>query len=581
MLHAADAVAPSPVLVERSETPAQRDARMAWFRDARFGMFIHWGLYAQAGGIWNGKPTKVNRCAEWLQIAGKVPVADYARLAKDFNPTQYDPDAWVRAAKAAGMKYIVVTTKHHEGFAMFRTKASPFNIVDATPYGRDAIKPLADACHRHGLMLGFYYSQNLDWHHAGGGGGTWDPAQKGDPGKYVDEVVIPQLDELLSNYGKVAVLWFDIPGGVIDKARADRIMKLVTTKQPGIIVNNRLGGGYHGDIETPEQHVPPSGFPGKDWESCMTMNHTWGYASDDDEWKSSREMVRHLADIASKGGNYLLNVGPDAKGRIPEPSLKRLAEIGAWMQVNGEAIHATRSAGFATLPTWGRATQRANADGTTTLYAIVFDAPKSGKIAFPGLVNAVAGARVLGESTPVQATGDGASVLVRLPDALRSRQDFVVAVTLRGVLSVDAAVHADSAGEYRCAPRQAVATRGLREEASSSAGLEHAPEPHLGFWTDAAATATWVMRAKTPGTYALSARIGAPAASAGSVLEFVVGDTVLPLEIKPTGGWNKYETRVIGQVALPAGESRLVVRVRTKRGEAPCNLGELRLSPVR
>ena len=571
----------APALAERGETAAQRDARMAWFRDARFGLFIHWGLYAQAGGFWNGKVTKTNHCAEWLQIAGKVPVADYAAMAKDFNPVKYDADAWVRAAKAAGMKYIVFTTKHHEGFAMFKSAASPFNLVDATPYGKDALKPLAEACRRHGLKLGLYYSQNLDWHHAGGGGGTWDPAQKGDPAKYVDDIVIPQLREILSNYGDVSVLWFDIPGGAINKERADRIWKLVTEKQPKIIINNRLGGGYHGDIETPEQHIPPMGFPGKDWESCMTMNRTWGFAKDDHAWKPARTLIRNLADIASKGGNYLLNVGPNEQGEIPAPSLERLAQIGVWMKVNAEAIHATRSAGFSTLPDWGRITQRANRDGTTTLYAIVFDAPQSGEITFPGLTNRPLGAAMLGDPARVTCSGDASGVRVKLPESAKGKQDFVVAVRLAGPLALDTAAHADASGDFRLAPRAAKTTGGLREETAGSAGLEHAPEPHLGFWTDPSATAVWKIKAKAAGEYTLTARLGAPEKSAGSVLGFALGDTVLPLEIKPTGGWNQYETVSVGTLRLPAGESKLIVRVKTLKGDAPCNLGELRLAPLK
>ncbi len=570
------------VLKERGETEAQRDARMQWFRDARFGMFIHWGLYAQHGGFWHGKTTAAYVYAEWLMFTARAPVAEYAAAAKDFNPVNYDADAWVRAAKAAGMKYIVITTKHHEGFAMFKTAASPFNIVDASPYGKDVLKPLAEACRRHGMKLGFYYSQNLDWHHPGGGlaGPDWDPAQKGDPEKYVSGIVEPQLREILSNYGDVAVLWFDISGGVIDKPRADRIWKLVTELQPGIIINNRLGGGYQGDIQTPENHIPPGGFPGKDWEACMTMNGTWGFSKSDNNWKSARELIHNLADIASKGGNYLLNVGPNEKGEIPAPSLERLAKVGEWMQVNGEAIHATRSAGFSTLPEWGRITKRENKDGTTTLYAIVYDAPKSGVITVSGLSNAVLDAKLLGDTSPVKAANEGSVVSVTLPDSVKTKQDFVVAIRLQGALALDTAAYADAASAvFRLPPRAAVTTKGLREEDVDFTGTKHAPEPHLGFWTNPAATATWEIKAKIAGAYTLTARIGAHAASAGSVIEFVSGDTVLPLEIKPTGDWNKYETVTVGALNLPAGESKLTVRVKTLKGQAPCNLGELRLEP--
>lgn len=573
----------NPVLAERSETVSEHDARMAWFRDAHFGMFIHWGLYAQAGGLWKGKVTKVNNCAEWLMLAGRVPRAEYAAMAKDFNPTAYDADAWVRAAKDAGMKYIVLTAKHHDGFAMFKSSASGYNIADATPFRRDAVKELAAACRKHGVKLGLYYSQNLDWYHPGGGSGDWDPTHKGDADKYVDGIVIPQLREILTNYGEISMLWFDIPDGVIDKARADRIRKVVLDANPRIIMNNRLGAGYHGDIETPEQHIPPAGFPGKDWESCMTINRTWGYAKDDHDWKPTRTLVRNLADITSKGGNYLLNVGPDELGRIPAPSLERLAEIGAWMKVNGEAIHGTRNAGFPTLPDWGRITARTAPGGaTSTLYAIVFDAPKDGRLTFPGLTNTVTGVRILGDAAPVAFTAGGDNAEVTLPESVRGKKDFVVALTLKGAPRVSDAAHPLADGRLVLAPIAAATTRGLRVDNAGSAGLEHGAEAHLGFWTDTAATATWKVSLKTAGAYALSARIAAPANSAGSEIEFVAGGQNLALAVAPTGNWKTFaDARPAGVLRLPSGDSTLLVRVKTRNGEAPCNLGAITLTPAK
>jgi alpha-L-fucosidase len=463
---------------------------------------------------------------------------------------------------------------------MFDSKASDYNIVAATPFKRDPLKDLAAACRKHGLKLGFYYSQNLDWHHPGGGSGQWDPAHKGDADQYVDGIVIPQLREILTNYGEISVLWFDIPGGVINQARADRIQKVVLGCNPNIIMNNRLGGGYHGDIETPEQHIPPMGFAGRDWESCMTMNKTWGFAKNDHDWKSTGTLLHNLCDIASKGGNYLLNVGPTELGEIPAPSLERLAGIGAWMGTNGAAIHGVRASVFPQLPEWGRVTTRLNADGNSTLYAIVFDPPKSGVLSFPGLTSQVLGAKILGTDLSLPTASDDESVTVTLPQAQRAARDFVVALALQGAPQVDDAAHANAAGLITLSPRQAKVTAGLRPVISGSAGLEGGPEAHLGNWTKNSATASWTLKPKAAGTFTLKARLGAPGESTGSVLEFLCADQVLPLTIQGTGDWKKFAEATVGTLQLPTGASTLTVRVKTLQGVAPCNLGTLTLTPA-
>ncbi len=328
------------------ETPAQREARMKWWHEARFGMFIHWGVYSVPAGTYNGK--KIGGIGEWIMFNGKIPVAEYRAYAKQFNPVKYNADQWVKLAKDAGMKYIVITSKHHDGFAMFDSKASDWNIVKATPFGRDPLKELSEACQKHGVKLGFYYSQAQDWGNKGGGvcGKNWDPAQDGSMDEYIAKVAVPQVREILSNYGPIAVLWWDTPCGM-NKERADQLIPLLKL-QPGIIHNNRLGV-YKGDTETPEQFVPATGYPGRDWETCMTMNNTWGFKSDDNNWKPTETLIRNLVDIASKGGNYLLNVGPTSEGEIPAPSIERLQQVGEWMKVNSEAIYATTASPFKKL----------------------------------------------------------------------------------------------------------------------------------------------------------------------------------------------------------------------------------------
>jgi alpha-L-fucosidase len=348
---ASPAPAPHPIpSVQDTETAAQKDARMAWWREARFGMFIHWGLYSLPAGTWDGK--QIPSLGEWIMNNASIPVADYKALATQFNPTGFSAHDIVALAKSAGMRYIVITAKHHDGFAMFDSKANPFNIVAATPFHRDPLRELAEECRKQGLKLGFYYSQDQDWtapgasaiFHQGHDPVThhWDKAQDGDFDTYLHTKAIPQIKELLTNYGDFpAVVWFDTPTANMTPARAAEIVALLN-QHPNLIWNNRLGGGYKGDTETPEQTIPAQGFPGRDWESCMTINDTWGFKSYDLNFKSTGTLLHNLIDIASKGGNYLLNIGPDSHGIVPPPEADRLRAMGAWLAVNGEAIYGTQ-----------------------------------------------------------------------------------------------------------------------------------------------------------------------------------------------------------------------------------------------
>ena len=374
----------------QKELGPTHEARMKWWREARFGMFIHWGVYAVPAGVWNGANV-TNSGAEWIMNRGRIPVADYQKFPAQFNPTNFNAEAWVKLAKQAGMKYIVITAKHHDGFAMFHSKADPFNIYDATPFKRDPLKELAAACQKEGIKLGFYYSQAQDWNHPGGAAASsktgqsvidkqnhWDAAQQGSMDEYIDKVAVPQMKELLTEYGPVAVLWWDTPVSM-NTERALKLLPLLKL-QPDMVSNNRLDSEKSfGDFSTPENKIPTNALP-RDWETCMTMNKTWGYRSYDHNWKSTETLIRNLVDIASKGGNFLLNIGPDAVGDIPEPSVERLKEIGAWMQVNGEAIYGTGKSPLAAQPDWGRVTQKGD-----TLYLHVFDWPKDRKLFVPGL----------------------------------------------------------------------------------------------------------------------------------------------------------------------------------------------------
>lgn len=437
---------PEPVVaLWRKEYGPTHDQRMKWWREARFGMFIHWGIYSVPAGIWNGGRV-TNSGAEWIMNRGRIPVADYRKFADKFNPVKFNADAWVKLAKDAGMKYIVITAKHHDGFAMYRSQASPFNIYDATPFKRDPLAELAEACRKGGMKLGFYYSQAQDWNHPGGSAASsktgqftidnqnhWDPAQQGSMDDYIDKIAVPQVKELLSNYGPVAVLWWDTPVGM-NSARAEKLLPLLKL-QPDIVSNNRLDRGKAtGDFETPEQKIPPTGLPGKDWETCMTLNRTWGYRSYDDNWKSTETLIRNLVDIASKGGNYLLNVGPTAEGVIPEPSVERLKEIGAWMKANGEAIYGTTASPFENL-TWGRCTKKGGGSGAK-LYLHVFEWPADGKLLVPGLKSRVASAALLGNGAKLETSADASGVTITVPKEAPDSISSTVVLTLSAPLEV-------------------------------------------------------------------------------------------------------------------------------------------------
>ena len=320
-----------------------REARLAWFRDAKYGLFIHWGLYAIPAGQWQGKT--VPGIGEWIMNRARIPVKEYEQLAKQFNPVKFNADEWVRLAKDAGMKYIVITAKHHDGFALFESHASLFNVVDATPFRRDVLKELALACQKQGIRLGFYYSQSQDWHEPSGAGNTWDFGP--DSLKKYDEYLIgkslPQVRELLMNYGPVALIWFDTPR-MMTGDRATRFTRLVRAVQPNTLIDGRLGES--GDYVSTGDNVIPAEARTDAWEVPATLNHTWGYRTDDHDWKSVGDVVFKLVDIVSKGGNYLLNVGPMANGEMPQPAIDVLRNAGAWLKVNGEAVYGAKATPF-------------------------------------------------------------------------------------------------------------------------------------------------------------------------------------------------------------------------------------------
>lgn len=550
-----------------NETKAQRDKRMEWWREARFGMFIHWGLYAVPAGEWNGKTT--NFIGEWIMNTLKIPVADYAKFADQFNPVKFDAEKWVLTAKQAGMKYIVITSKHHDGFAMFKSNASPYNIVDATPFKRDPLKELAAACKKHGMRLGFYYSQAQDWHHAGGAaaGGHWDPAQNGDMTEYIKTIAVPQVKEILTNYGPVSVLWWDTDIDMT-KERAELLLPLLKL-QPNIIMNNRLGGGYKGDTETPEQYVPATGFPGRDWETCMTMNDTWGFKSMDHNWKSTTTLLQHLVDIASKGGNFLLNVGPKADGTFPQESVDRLAEIGKWMKVNSESIYDTQPGPFKRGLPFGRVTTKGS-----TMYVHVFQWPKDGVLTLPMKAKVKSASLLADRKASVKATSTDSGVTLQIPAAAPDPIVSVIKLRLDGKAeAIPTVLRAAKDGTINL-------TASLAEVIGSSAQVEHEPEANIGYWTDPHDSVEWGFTVDRPGTYKVEMTYSCEAGNEGAEYEISVKGKTVNGKVEATSNWDDYRTVTVGSLNLSqSGNVKLTLKI-TKPGRgAVMNLRSIKLIP--
>lgn len=367
--------------------------RMAWWRDAGFGMFIHWGLYAVPGGVYKGKTVRGN--AEWIMDKLDIPVKEYEQFAGQFNPVKFDAKEWVSIAKNAGMKYIVITSKHHDGFCLWDSEVTDYDVMNASPFKRDIIKELAEACKKEGIKFCFYHSI-VDWHHPQAQAPLFPNYNAGQRDQsvfnpefpeYYKNYLKPQVKELLTNYGDIGVVWFDgdwIPDYTSEMGK--ELYQYIRELQPNTIINNRVDkgrtgmagmnreGNFAGDFGTPEKEIPDTGIEGVDWESCLTMNNTWGFKSTDHNWKSTETLIHNLIDIVSKGGNLLLNVGPTAEGLIPEPSVERLRVMGDWLQVNGGAIYGAQASPF-DKPSWGRYTSKQG-----ILYAHVFDWPANGRL---------------------------------------------------------------------------------------------------------------------------------------------------------------------------------------------------------
>ena len=399
-------VTPRPCQMVYAQTKfASHAEAMQYFEDIKFGMFIHWGLYAVPAGRWKGEYDR--GIGEWIMSHQKIPVKEYEQIAKQFNPTLFDAEAWAQLAKDAGMQYLVITSKHHDGFAMYDSEVSEFDIVDATPYKQDPMKALSQSCARHGIQFGFYYSHAQDWHEPNAAGNNWDFPEERNYQIYLRNKAIPQVKEILRGYGPLFLIWFDTPR-LLTKEDAIELGNLVKEKQPNCLVNSRLGHGQ-GDYEQMGDNAIPVQPYARKWEVPATLNDTWGYKVDDNNWKEPRDLIQKLADIVSKGGNYLLNVGPTAEGIIPAESQNILQEIGAWLKVNGESIYNTDFSPFLYKDIVWRCTAKPN-----TLYFHILNWPGT-RLVIPGLESKVTDAYFLSNSKKVVFEQHGNEVTFQLP----------------------------------------------------------------------------------------------------------------------------------------------------------------------
>jgi alpha-L-fucosidase len=420
-----------------AETKEQKDARMAWWRKARFGMFIHWGLYAIPAGEWNGK----TEYGEWIRESAHIPIETYNKFQQQFNPVKFNAKEWAKMAHDAGMQYLVITSKHHDGFNMFDSKYTDFKVTN-TPFHRDPIRELSTAVRAEGLKFCLYHSI-MDWHHPDYlPRRSWEVADRPEAGADYSRFVQylrNDVQQILTDYGHLGVIWFDGEWeGTWHEPYGSELYALCRTVDPKVIVNNRVGHARDralGDYSTPEQTIPPTGLPGVDWETCMTMNGNWGYNSHDHNYKSVKVLIQDLVDIASKGGNLLLNVGPRADGTFPPEAIEHLKGLGAWMKVNHDSIYDTTASVFESLP-WGRCTVRVNSK-VSKLFLHVFDWPTDGKLVVPGLGNKVKGARVLGGGK-VTVDRTGSSLVLSVPSQPIDANDTVVELDVLGTPQVAA-----------------------------------------------------------------------------------------------------------------------------------------------
>ena len=552
-----------------------QEPRIQSWQNAKFGMFVHWGVYSVPAGVHDGMP--VRHLGEWIMYHARIPKADYAKYAGGLAPEGYDPAAWVNLAREAGMKYMVVTAKHHDGFALFDSKVSDWDSVDATPSHRDLLMPLVEECRKQHMPLGFHYSQAQDWWHPGGArsGNPWDESQNGSFDEYLATIAVPQIKELIANYGPVANFFFDTPVQM-NAQRAAAIEKILP---PFTLTNDRLYGGARGSYKTYEGQLPANPDRNRPWELCLSCNDTWGYKSADHNWKSPTVILRTLIDAVSLGGNLLLNVGPDANGRIPEPAVRTLKEIGAWMTRNGESVYDTSHSPYPGVPWKGGCTTRSLSTGDSVIYAHLYEWPVDRELRLPGLTNAVLSAKLLPDGPAIETVRQGNSLLVRLP-AAPDKGIAVVRLEIKGQPVIEnPAIEPDRNGRLELTAGRAILSgQNLRQERQ-----QDSPEANIGYWTETGDTAAWRLTLPASGEYGVTWNIACAPRSAGSVISIRNGRNAElgRFEVPSTGAWETFRQVKSGTLKIPSGLTELRLVPLTKPGLGVVNLRSVSLEKTR
>lgn len=555
-----------------SQPPLSPEERTRWFRDAKFGMFIHWGAYSEVGRH------------EWIRQMAQIPQAEYDVYAKRFNPVNFNADAWVDLAKNAGAKYMVITSKHHDGFSIYRSKVSDYD-MEITPYAGDPLKQLAEAARKKDMRLGFYHSI-MDWHNP-----DYRPRRQweypktyktgGDNNRYID-FMKAQLKELLTGYGDVAMIWFDgeWEHTLAEAKRDDEVYDFIRGLQPNTLINDRLyerKPGNKADFGTPEQYVPATGFHdanGKPvlWESCVTINDgSWGYNKYETDFKTERDLIRMLVEVVSKGGNLLLNVGPKPDGTIQDEFVTRLNAMGRWMKVNNEAIYETTASPFERMSFFGRATAKGN-----KLYLHVFQWPKEGRLRVAGLRNLVHSARLLADKDrKITATRDGDDIVLALPGAAPDEIASVIELTLDGApVTVPFANRPDGKGRITLGVESCEIDTEFEQRAKKENALGHV---FLTRWTRDKDVPYWKVEAPKAGRYRVE--LSYASRKAGTPLTVEAGAAKLAgVSINSGGDW-VFKPQTLGVIDLKPGATDVRVKIDPKNG-GTVNLERVVLTPV-
>ena len=524
--------------------------RIQWFQHDKLGMFIHWGPYSALAGEWKGQRIPVGNEAEWIMQRFNIPVAEYRERAHQLNPVHFDAEAWVALAKATGMKYLVVTAKHHDGFAMYDSKVSKYNIVEWTPFHRDPLKELAAACKKAGIRFCVYYSHREDWDDPDGYGNNWDyDRSKKNFSRYLEEKSKPQLRELLSNYGPVGLVWFDRGMDTVEHTR--EFVDIVRQLQPRCLINGRVGGygmDLMGDYQDMNDNGMPSGGLQEYWETPQTLNTTWGYSRFDQQWKTPGDVIRRMVEIVSKGGNYLLNIGPMGDGTIPAPSVATLRKVGAWVQANGESIYGTTASPVADQP-WGRITVKGD-----KLYLHVMSWPGDGVLRMPGLKNDLRAAYALAEpSRKLTLSRADGNVAITLPAKPLDEYDTVIVLQLDGAPRVDPPVVTQGSDSPFELDYQPAVTSGKAVKRFNRDG-----KFHIAKWTGPQDTITWHLLVSQAGEYHVRIRYSARNESNGAGFLVTVGGQTLNAAVAETGEGYQYKTFDLGSIKLAKAGSYTV-----------------------